>query len=1174
MTGRPRAPLVVAAMAAVTLSAVPAVAQWLEIYRADASLDLRAARELAAEAVAADPSSVDAVAAAGWWLENLSMLPEAGEIAELLADRPRDPELGFLLAQIEARLELGPPQGSLETVELAGPFGVFETVDLERGVVPPDHLLPPLETPWRGPGSAFRLRIRSAIGAAAPSEPLTGPGVYLAAWTVVVDERLDGWLVLEVGGSANLELDGTMVARLRQCGELDPAVSWYRVELAPGRHRIRVEMAAPGGPQARVSLIDDRGRPAVVRLDVASDGPWAGSMFEPALPPAAAELDRTVGAAQGPGDLLMAAFLAGVRGDPIAQGAWLERAQERAPDDPWVALAQASYQLAGATGADPDTELHEAADHLRRCSELPAAGLAARAVAIAERREEDAGRVLGELVSEHRRDPRVLQLWIQEAVSSGWVREAEQALAELAAMLPESRGVIDLRLATLGALDRHDERRRLLRVASEGAAVAPEIADELAAGCLVDEAVVTLERLRERFDDPRFDIMLARLHLDRGERGPAQAALDRARSRWGDLRPLDRLAVAVAAGRPERLEAALDDALRRDPANLELRTVAWRQGAVPFFEPFRVEVDEVTARQPTSGDDSDVELLLDQAVERVFADGSSLYYYHGISRAATPVGARQAARLQPMPDPHWLRIRVIKPDGTIVVPASLGVRDGVLDLEDVKPGDLVEEEYVAPVASGAAFPGGHLSPYVYRFADPVRAFGLSEYVLVVPPGIELNVAGNHSGLERRQWEEEGLTVIRWRAERMPPVPPEPFSPPNQDLLPWVSYGFGVTWQNVGDAIRNRVLPLLATTAELAEWGTVQMASSDPVGAVRDLVVAVCDEVDPGRSPLSLTDTAGESFSRRAGSRLAIVASVLAESGWEVDLVLARASPFAHANLEVPTLDAFSEPLLRARIGDRELWIDLEEQRRGVDHIRPILQGGDALVLPLTRPAEPVTLLERLPGFANPELEQRVAVSAVVDVAGDAAVVFEMALRGSEAERMRQRIEGVPDEKVQQAYQQMAANLFPGATRVRGSLISQPEGATTRLEMELPGACEVTGDGLLCRSLVVPQPLVPMMASLPERRFPLVLQLPLLRRNELTITPPEGWTLDRPPRRLEARWGSVDEMVERGPRAVRSVLTLEVPAQSVPPDAYRDFARFCQAVDELLSRPPLLRTPGR
>jgi hypothetical protein len=232
------------------------------------------------------------------------------------------------------------------------------------------------------------------------------------------------------------------------------------------------------------------------------------------------------------------------------------------------------------------------------------------------------------------------------------------------------------------------------------------------------------------------------------------------------------------------------------------------------------------------------------------------------------------------------------------------------------------------------------------------------------------------------------------------------------------------------------------------------------------------------------------------------------------------------------------------------------------------------VLPLTRPAEPVSLLDRLPSFANPELEQRVAVSAVVDAAGDATVVFEMALRGSEAERMRQRLEGVPDEKVQQAYQQMAANLFPGAIHVRGSLTSEPEGATTRLEMELPGACEATDGGLLCRSLVVSQPLVPLMASLPERRFPLVLQLPLLRRNELTITPPEGWTLDRPPRRLDTEWGSVDELVEHGPRAVRSVLTLEVPAQSVAPDVYREFARFCQAVDELLSRPPLLRGPGR
>jgi hypothetical protein len=492
----------------------------------------------------------------------------------------------------------------------------------------------------------------------------------------------------------------------------------------------------------------------------------------------------------------------------------------------------------------------------------------------------------------------------------------------------------------------------------------------------------------------------------------------------------------------------------------------------------------------------------------------------------------------------------------------------------VRPGDLVEEEYVARVGPTDTFPNGHVSPYVYRFADPERAFGLSEYVLLFPPEVDLKVAGNFTGLEREEWSEEGLTVVRWRAEKMSPVPPEPFAPPNQDLLPWVSYGFGVSWQDVGDAFRDRALSLLEATAELHDWAAPHLAEEDAAAAVRALVGAVCDDVEAGRSVLSLSTTPGESFSRGVGNRLGIVSSVLAEAGWEVDLVLARPSPLAGTNLTVPTLDAFSEPLLRVRLGGREVWIDLEEQHRGVDHIRPILQGGDALVLPLTRPERPVILLDPLPAFPNPELEQRVSVTAALTEEGDGRLVFEMSMRGAEAERMRQRVEGVPAERVSVVYQQLAANLFPGARDVRGSVSRARQGSTVRLEMELPGACEVWREGMICRSLALARPLVPALASLPERSFPLVLQLPILRRLELMITVPGGWVLDRPPRQLQTRWGAVNELLEREGDRVRSVLTVEFPAQTVTPEEYPDFARFCHAVDELTSRPPVLRPSQR
>jgi hypothetical protein len=51
---------------------------------------------------------------------------------------------------------------------------------------------------------------------------------------------------------------------------------------------------------------------------------------------------------------------------------------------------------------------------------------------------------------------------------------------------------------------------------------------------------------------------------------------------------------------------------------------------------------------------------------------------------------------------------------------------------------------------------------------------------------------------------------------------------------------------------------------------------------------------------------------------------------------------------------------------------------------------------------------------------------------------------------------------------------------------------------------------------------------------------------------------------------VGEDLEKGAGSLRSVLHIELPAQTVATEDYAAFARFCQAVDELSTRPPRLK----
>lgn len=1160
-------------LAVALASAAPASAGWWEVWQADQRLDLESARELALAAIADDPAGADGVAAAMWWLANIDNLPAPEEPLALVASE-RDPELGFVMARIEAELKAAPPDGALGEATVAGPFGVLSTLDLERGVVPPDDGLPPVGTRWHDTASPFRLPFGSVDGFYGPPMAMSVDGVYLAAWTIAVEAEVEGWLVVEAQGSFNLELDGKRADSRRDCGVSDPVANWYRIRLAAGTHRLRLEIASPGSPRVRVSLLDERGS-ALGGLRTINDVPAPGSSssrLEIARPPAARRLTESAkGAAATVPELLLAARLAAGAGDRELEYHFVERALEAEPQDPWAALALATWLFTDEGGAGAGERARRLTQLVRAAGPIPASRLIERGLAVREGRSEDAERILDALMAEHGDDVRVLKASVREAVRKGWAREGEDDLLQLESALPGARSVAGLRLEVLSALERWGERSRLLQALAAAEPVDARWIGDLASSCLVEDAIGAIERVRAAASNPDVDIQLIRLHLENGDVTAGRTALDEARRRWGDLGQLDQLALIAAAGDDEAAATALEQALGRHPSNLQLLSLAWRAGDTPFFEPFQVEARDFAATYRELGRDVDVVLLLDQAVERIFADGSSLYYYHGLSRANTPVGVRRASVLQPLPDAHLLKVRILKPDGSVVVPSELREGNGFIALEGVEPGDLVEEEYVAEVAATGASRHGHLPPYLYRFADPDRAFGLSEYVLLVPPEVDLQVDGNFVGLEREEGEWDGLRRLSWRAEGVPPMAAEPFSPSPQELMPWLNYGFGVTWQDVGDIIRDRVLAALRTSPELRAWGSSVLEGETAEARLQSMMAALVDTVEAGDREIDLGSTVAESFARRRGNRLGIVAAVLAEAGWSVDLVLTRSWNERGRHLQVPTLDAFPAALLRVSDGADEFWLDVREGRRGVGHISPFFQGADGLQLPLSEPQRPVALLDRLPRFDNPDLVEEVSVRAEVAASGDARIRFRMPLRGGQAEDLVQRVESVPDEQAGMIYRQMAASLFPGADEVRGAVERTGSGAVIELELVAPRACEPDGAEMVCRSLVLSNPLVPVLAALPERQNPLLLRIPIRRRLELELVPPPGWRVgERPPRLLETGWGSVNERVAASAGGLRSVLEIELAAQTVAPDDYPAFARFCQAVDELATRPPRLQ----
>lgn len=1139
---------------------------WWDVRLADAQMDLVRARSEALRIIETDSQSLESIAVASWWLESMGSLPKPGEILETVTP-PINPEMAFVLGLIEGELTAKPPAGALTNAELSGPWGTFGRLDLDRDVVPSDSDLPPLGTAWGGPGTHYRVQIASEDGRISVPPSLHLGGVVLAAWTIEASAPIDGFLVMEAQGSLKLEVDGIEIDTIRFAGLNDPGVSWFRVNLAKGWHRLRVAMSPQAIASVRLSLFDDEGGPVVVGKSnpPVEEQLFAKSTITPTAPPTPS-ID--LGTSSPARELLLSSEIAQLRGNTSLQKSLLNRALLAAPEEPMVHLAVGSFCLFQPTGEAPEIVAARAADHFRKCRELPSTGLLERILANRQNRIEDAERIQDLLLESYPSDARVLRLRITQAVRRGWPQEAADALQSLETILGPTESVQRLRLQVLEGLEHWTEYQNVLHTQAAQPPLRRASIGQLADGCSTDSAIDLIEELRTRVLDPDLDADRIRLLLRSERPAEARKALDEALDQWGVLPNFSGLDISLALGSAKRGDPDLAKALDGFPGDLDLLTLAWRRGVVePFWAPFFVDATEVAGSSSVSEEGVDAVLLLDQAVERVFSDGSSLYYYHGLSKALTPAGARRVSGLEQMPGAVRIKLAIIKPDGQRIVPAEITPTSRGINLGEVEAGDLIEEEYVAPVSAISANVRAHLSPYVYRFADSDRAFGHSEYILVHPSNVELAVEGFFTGVESTIDSDGELTVRRWRSNNVPATPNEPFGPPAQELLPWVAYGFGADWQTVGDNLRDRLIPVIRSTPELRLFADQHLQGETPGEQLRSLAAALLETVEPGNTILDLGVSAGASLSRGQGNRIGVLASLLLGAGWEVDMALARPAPFANTHLAIPSADAFTLPVLRIRRESSKFWVDLHEEISGIDHISPILQGSDALILPLGNPAKDVFLMSELPTFPNPNLEERTTMEAVINADGGAEIVFTMWLRDAQATRFAENLRSVPSNQKETAFARMASGLFPGAENVRGEVQQRNDQLEVRFSMDISDACVVQGNAMECRGLNSATSLAPTLASLSERQQPLILQLPILRREEVTIQPPPGWTSDRPERRISTSWGRVDENLEIIGSRQRSTLVLEIPAVTVKPDDYPQFARFCRAIDELISRPP-------
>jgi len=726
-------------------------------------MEFAAARQAALDTVSRESGSADAVAAAAWWEDNLDNMLRPAEILDA-AHPPLQPALALILSHIEADISERVPAGVPATVELSGPWGLFPRLDLERQPFPRD--IPPPGTVWKGPGSHFHLLLKNESGRARTPPSLSFGGDTLLSWRLRSPQDFSGWMAVEIRGSANLAVDGREIDRIRDPAISSPGLRWYRAHFSAGFHRIDVLMSPENAGWIRLNFIDEDGRPFEWEEAEESPEKCAASELQAADPLSAVE-----------GESLAAArlkyHLAAWKEDPPLERRLVDMMLERWPGEDTAHLTAAGFFLLEQTGAGLDKDYERAHRELEASGEIPLKTMFEYLLARMQRREEDAEKFREELVSQSPSDPRVIRLKVDEAISRSWPREAEEALDELEAAVGPNESVTLLRLDVLKSLEKWDERRSLLEDLAEHSPPHSSLISLVADSCDTGEALDIMGKMQQRILHPSLDADNIRLLMRSGDTGSARKELERAFGSWGRIPLFQDLGLMVLKSDSDAWKELLSQALDMRPQDTDLRELGRRNGLLrPFWEKEYVDAHDFLASAEAPENGVDTALLLDQAVERIFPNGSSLYYYHGLTKALTPEGVTQASVLQTMPDAERLQLRIIKPDGRIVIPARISSSGGRIQIDEVEVGDVVEDEYLAPVSSISSAVAAHLSTYIYRFADPERSFGLSEYALVFPEELEINIDGMFEGLKRSEEQDGQLRIIRFRAEDMPPMPAE------------------------------------------------------------------------------------------------------------------------------------------------------------------------------------------------------------------------------------------------------------------------------------------------------------------------------------------------------------------------------------------------------------------
>lgn len=1076
------------------------------------------------------------------------------------------------LAQLEGQ------EGRWTRYAISGPFGDFGLLDFDTNY--PPQTGEPLQVAYTHEGRAVAsLPVDTERAPASFSDLSPYGGVYYATGYFRLENDTD--LVLRLTSENLTQVlvnDHPVLTRdIRRAFPEGTAEAGIR--LSAGWHKLQVKAGlerASGG--FSLQILNDQGYPVALDQMPAQDGEHHAAYRAQAAPrpvPVPA-MERVFFERAGRDPNFHNLFLAALVAGELNYYTPFKRyfAQALRINDRFAALHVIAALSLGSDPAQPGVLLDEfvRAAHTRAV-ELDETQAFARAMLLGQKLSRDQVReALDDLEILSRQSPG-FYMWPMYRFSiyrsHGWIAEADEALAQSLALNPRNRALLEVALEYHRSLHRYgrveDLVLRLSALDPRGLALADW---KLEGGDLAYAQQAYEQAYAEGRDRNRHLRILADLYLRGGQTGKAVALIEEAAS--GPGRSALRLAPKLADlylldGRPEDSRRLLEDALEKEPHRFDLRRMLAFADARELLDSHVTDGLELVKRfeqAPFSPDDASV-IVLDEYIRQYFPDGASISRVHTITRLQTKESLDEYGEVTRPVDAVLYQLRVIKPDGRVLVPDRISGKRSVT-LPQLEIGDYVEIDYVMNNGLDPRIHGGRMDMGKFYFRMINLPVYLSNVVIIRPEGLAVNFQElNFDGLApARETVADGQVTRHYRYEALTPIRTEPFMPMEDEVIPILYQTRPFGWQELQRFHRQRLATSRIVTPELQEFLDEQRLGLKGRDLVEHLFTVLADEIEGENVERDFITPASHVLLDRRGNRLLLLSTLLTAAGIPNDILLVRPQNTPDIEYMDANLNVFDEPLLRVQVPGETLYLTSELQTSVFNLPSPLLSGARALVL-----GDGDELFTRLPNFTL--IGQNKEVHLMVTLERDGSATCDVVERAHNyySGHMRRALKRIPADRIGQLFEMQVGRDFPGATLTEYEIrnVDDPQKPLElHYSFTVRHLARVQPGGLRLPLGFFKLNLTSNYIRTASREHDMLINHVNTGYNSVVVNLPPGMVLSRPPEPfvVDSPFGRYELSLEGSPKKLVFSRDYTIPIQRVSVSDFVDFYRFCAQVDQL------------